>query len=213
MAPYLQLLMNYPVLTAGLVLAPRGIGTIISAVLCGRLMGKVSARLLVGFGFIASAYSLYVMTLWTPDVSMTSIVVAGVIQGAGVGFVFLPLTVVAFATLPAELRTQATGIFSLTRNLGSSVGIAITSALLEINIQANHAVIAARITPFDRALQSGTVARFWNPQTLSGAAQLNAEITRQANIIAYTDDFKLMLILALIALPLVLFIRPPAKAG
>jgi DHA2 family multidrug resistance protein len=214
MAPYLQILMNYPVITAGLVLAPRGIGTMFAALICGRLVGKVGIRILVGFGFGAGAYALYVMTLWTPDVSQWSIISAGVIQGLGVGFVFVPLSVAAFGTLPGELRTQATGIFSLMRNLGSSIGISVTSALLQTNTQINHAVIAARITPFDRALQSGAPAHFWNPTTLAGAAGLNSEITRQADIIAYTDDFKLMLILTLIVLPLVLLIKStPAKSG
>jgi DHA2 family multidrug resistance protein len=208
MAPYLQLLMNYPVVSAGLVLAPRGIGTMIAAVVCGRLVGTVSARILVGIGFVASAYALYAMTFWTPDVGQWSIISTGVIQGLGVGFVFVPLTVAAFATLPGELRTQAAGIYSLMRNLGSAVGISVTSALLLTNTQANHAVIAARITPFDRGLQTGAAAHFWDPDTLKGIATLNDEITRQANIIAYVDDFKLMLILALIALPLVLLIRP-----
>jgi len=211
MAPYLQLLMNYPVVSAGLVLAPRGIGTMTAAVACGRLVGKVSARVLVGIGFTVSAYALYEMTYWTPDVAPWSIISTGVIQGRGVGFVFVPLTVAAFATLPGELRTQAAGIYSLMRNLGSSIGISVTSALLLSNTQVNHAVIAARITPFDRGLQSGSAAHFWNPDTLSGVATLYEEITRQANIIAYVDDFKLMLILALVALPLVLLIRPTAR--
>ena len=213
MAPYLQILMNYPVVSAGLVLAPRGVGTMMAAIICGRLVGKVGARLLVGIGFIASAAALYEMTSWTPDVSSWSIVSTGIIQGLGVGFVFVPLTVAAFATLPGELRTQAAGIYSLMRNLGSSIGISVTSALLLSKTQANHATIAAHITPFDRALQTGSGLAFWNPKTLGGAARLNEEVTRQASIIAYIDDFKLMLILALIALPLVLLIRSPPKKG
>jgi DHA2 family multidrug resistance protein len=212
MAPYLQILMNYPVVSAGLVLAPRGIGTMIAAVVCGRLVGKTGARLLIGIGFIVSAAALYEMTSWTPDVSQWSIVTTGIIQGLGVGFVFVPLTVAAFGTLPGELRTQGAGIYSLMRNLGSSVGISVTSGLLQSNTQANHASIMARISPFDRALQTGSAAVFWNPETLGGAARLNEAVTRQANIIAYIDNFKLMLILTLIALPLVLLIRP-AKAA
>jgi DHA2 family multidrug resistance protein len=213
MAPYLQILMNYPVVSAGLVLAPRGIGTMIAAVVCGRLVSKTGARLLIGIGFMASATALYEMTFWTPDVSQWSIVSTGIIQGLGVGFVFVPLTVAAFGTLPAELRTQGTGVYSLMRNLGSSIGISVTSALLQSNTQLNHASIAARISPFDRVLQTGSPSVFWNPNTLGGAARLNEAVTRQASIIAYIDDFKLMLILTLIALPLVLLIRPPAKAG
>ncbi len=211
LAPYLQELMGYPVVTAGLVLAPRGVGTMVAALLCGRLAARVSPRLLICLGFCCHAYSLYQMTSWTPQVSSESIVVTGVIQGLGVGFVFVPLTLAAFATLPGEMRTQAAGIYSLMRNLGSSIGISITGALLVIYTQANHAALSARITPFNHALQSGTLGALWNPGQMAGAVRLNAEITRQASIIAYVDDFKLMLILALLALPLTLLLRTPPR--
>jgi DHA2 family multidrug resistance protein len=208
LAPYLQDLMNYPVITAGLVLAPRGIGTVIAMVVSGRLLGIISVRVLVSFGLIASAYALYEMMLWTPDVSEWTIVVVGFIQGLSVGFIFIPLSTTSFATLPAELRIEATGIYSLMRNLGSAIGIAVTGALLETNTQLNHAFIAGAVTPFNRVLQSGAPASLWNPGSLGGAAALDGVITRQANVIAYADDFKLMLILSVVVMPLVLLIRP-----
>jgi MFS transporter, DHA2 family, multidrug resistance protein len=211
MAPYLQDLMNYPVVTAGVVLAPRGAGTMISMVLAGWLVGRVSVRMLIGIGFIVSAYSLYEMTLWTPDISEWTIISIGFIQGASVGLVFVPLSTIVFATLPQQLRTEATGIYSLIRNLGSAIGISVTGALLQTSTQLNHAVIAGVVTPFNRALQTGAASRFWNPESTHGAAILNAEISRQANIIGYVDDFKLMLILSIMALPLVLLIRPSAR--
>jgi DHA2 family multidrug resistance protein len=210
LAPYLQDLMNYPVITAGLVLAPRGIGTVIAMVVSGRLLGIISVRMLVTFGLAASAYALYAMTLWTPDVSESTIVIVGFIQGLSVGFIFIPLSTTSFATLPVELRIEATGIYSLMRNLGSAIGIAVTGALLETNTQLNHAFIAGAITPFNRVLQTGAAASFWNPASLGGATALDAVITRQANVIAYADDFKLMLILSIIVMPLVLLIRPVA---
>jgi MFS transporter, DHA2 family, multidrug resistance protein len=211
LAPYLQTLMNYPVATAGLVLAPRGAGSMFAALSCGRLIRKIGARPLVGFGFLVSAYVQYAMTLWTPDISEWTIISTGFVQGIGISCISVPLATVAFATLPLELRAEATGIFSLVRNLGSSIGISVTGALLKTNTEVNHAVIAATITPFNRTLQTGTISRFWNPTSLQGAALLNDEINRQANIIAYIDDFKLMLILAIIVLPLVVLIRPVAQ--
>jgi DHA2 family multidrug resistance protein len=210
-APYLQTLMNYPVTTAGIVLAPRGIGTMLAMMLAGRLVGKVDVRQLVALGFALSAYSLYEMTGWTPDISEWTIISVGFVQGVSVGFVFVPLSTVVFSTLPLSLRTEATGIYSLMRNLGSAIGISVTGALLETYTQANHASIAARITPFNRALQSGAAARFWSPETMSGAAALNQEVTRQATIIGYINDFKLMLILSILVLPFVLVIRPAAQ--
>jgi DHA2 family multidrug resistance protein len=136
------------------------------------------------------------------------IIDAGFVQGLSVGFVFVPLSTLTFATLPAELRTQATGVYSLVRNIGSAVGISVTGALLLSNTQINHALIADDVTPFNRSLWTGGILHFWNPDHLHGAAVLNQEITRQASTIAYIDDFKLMLILALCTLPLVLLIRP-----
>jgi MFS transporter, DHA2 family, multidrug resistance protein len=126
--------------------------------------------------------------------------------------VFVPLSTVTFATLPAELRTQATGIYSLMRNIGSAIGISVTGALLQSNTQINHALITEEVTPFNRGLWSGAVFHFWDPQHLRSAALLNNEVTRQASTIAYIDDFKLMLILAVATLPLVLLIRPARAA-
>src|SRR6185437_7208468 len=113
--------------------------------------------------------------------------------GVSVGFLTIPINIITFATLPSTMRTEAAGIYSLLRNLGSAIGISVTGALLETNTQVNHMLIASAVTPFNRALQSGPAAVFWNPATLQGSAMLNAEITRQAQTIAYIDDFKLML--------------------
>jgi DHA2 family multidrug resistance protein len=209
LTPYLQNLMNYPVLTAGIVLAPRGAGTMLAMFICGRLIGKVSVRVLVLFGFSVTIYALHLMMGFTPDVSAEAVVVSGFLQGLSVGFVFVSLSTVTFATLAGELRTQGTSIYSLVRNLGSSIGISVTGALLIRNTQVNHASIAAGITPFNRVLQSGAVGRMWNPLHAAGAAALNAEITRQAEIIAYVDDFKLMMIISIMALPLVFMLRKP----
>ena len=170
LTPYLQTLMDYPVVTAGVVLAPRGIGTMVAMMVCGWLVGKrVNTRLLVAIGFLATAYALYDMMSWTPDISEWTIVDAGFIQGVSIGFVFVPLSTVTFATLPAELRTQATGVFSLVRNLGSAIGISVTGALLVSNTQVNHAQIADGVTPFNRTLERRGRALL-GPGQLHGAA-------------------------------------------
>jgi MFS transporter, DHA2 family, multidrug resistance protein len=212
LAPYLQTLMNYPVLTAGVVLAPRGAGLMVAALICGRVIGKVSARLLVGSGFMIGAYALHEMTLWTPDISEWNVVTVGFVQGLSIGFLAIPINIIAFATLPAAIRTEAASIYSLMRNLGSAIGISITGALLQINTQVNHALIAADVSPFNRALEAGAAARWWNPGSAHGLAMLDHEVTRQAAIIAYVDDFKLMLVLAIIVTPLLLLTRgSPAR--
>ncbi|MBN8943353.1 MAG: DHA2 family efflux MFS transporter permease subunit [Rhizobiales bacterium] len=211
MTPYLQTLMGYPVVTAGLVMGPRGLGTMLCMFLVGRLIGKVDIRLLLLTGLGLTAYAMYDMTGWTPAVSQWTIVSTGFIQGAGLGFLFVPLTTVTFSTLPAEKRGEATGLYNLSRNVGSSVGISIVSALLVQNVQVNHADIAAYVTPYNRLFQVPSVAQALSPVTAAGRAALDGLITLQATVIGYIDDFKLMMILSLAAMPLVLLLRRPAK--
>jgi DHA2 family multidrug resistance protein len=211
LAPYLQTLMNYPVVTTGIVLAPRGVGIMLAAMVCGRVIGRVGPRMLLGIGLIIGTYVLYEMTFWTPDISEWTIVSVGIGQGFSIGFVAIPLNITAFATLPPERRTEGTSIYALTRNLGSSIGISVTGALLQTNTQVNHAIVAGAVDPFNHAFQTGAILRFWNPWSTQGAAMLNEEITRQAQIIAYVDDFKLMLVLAIVTLPLVLLTRPSRR--
>src|SRR5262249_4997549 len=159
--------------TTGIVLAPRGAGLMLAAMLCGRLVGRVSPRWLVGTGFVTGAYALYLMTAWTPDIAEWDLVGAGFIQGVSIGFLAIPINIIAFATLPPLLRTEATGIYSLVRNLGSAIGISVTAALLQTNTQVNHALLAGDASPFNRALQSGAVSRLWNLGTTHGAALLD----------------------------------------
>jgi DHA2 family multidrug resistance protein len=213
LAPYLETLMDYPVLTAGFALAPRGAGLMLAALVCGRLIGRVSARLLVALGFVAGAYVLYEMTSWTPAISEWSVITAGFFQGVSIGFLTIPINIITFATLPARLRTEGAGVYSLMRNLGSAIGISTTGALLQINTQTNHAMIAEAVTPFNRALHEGAAFRFWDPLSSHGAALLNQLITRQASTIAYIDDFKLMFVLSLIVLPLLLLTRSNRASG
>jgi DHA2 family multidrug resistance protein len=144
---------------------------------------------------------------WTPDVAEWTLINVGFIQGVSIGFLAIPINIIAFATMPSETRIEATGVYSLIRNLGSAIGISITGALLQTNTQVNHEIIAADVNPFNRALQAGSALRFWDPASLHGVALLNREVTRQAQIIAYVDDFKFMLVLAIIVLPLILLTR------
>jgi len=208
LSPYLQKLMAYPVLTAGVVLAPRGIGTMAAMLISGRLVGRISVRLFVIIGFAMNVCSLYATMQWTPDVSEQTIIWVGVLQGFSIGLVFTPLSTIVYASLPMELRNEAAGVYSLIRNLGSAIGIAVTGALLQTNIQINHQAIAQFVTPFSEGLRSGIVGQLWNPASPAGVLALNEEITRQATIIAYENDFRLMMFLTLAVLPLAFLIRP-----
>ncbi|PYY66544.1 EmrB/QacA family drug resistance transporter, partial [Pseudomonas jessenii] len=209
MTPYLQTLMGYPVLTAGMVMGPRGLGTMLTMFLAGRLLGKVDTRLLLLTGLGLSALSMGLMTGWTPDVSMQTVIWVGFIQGTSLGMLFVPLTTVAFATLPAALRAEGTGLYSLSRNVGSSVGISIVTVLLTQNIQANHEQIGAYVTPFNRAFDAGAIKNYLDPMAASGRAALDAMVNVQASWVAYVDDFKLLMLLSLAVMPLLLIIKTP----
>ncbi|HUC16662.1 MAG TPA: DHA2 family efflux MFS transporter permease subunit [Acetobacteraceae bacterium] len=210
--PYLQELMNYPIVTAGFVMGPRGIGTMGAMLVAGRLIGRVDTRALLAFGLGLTAWSFYAMTGWTPDVSQATIVFVGVFQGTGLGFLFVPLSAVALSTLPPERRAEGAGFYNLSRNIGSSVGISVVNTLLTRNTQVNHAAIARQVSSFNRQLLDPDVARFWSPFTAAGRAALNAVITRQAQIIAYIDDYKLLMIATIAAIPLLIIFRSPGRA-
>jgi DHA2 family multidrug resistance protein len=209
--PFLQSLMNYPVVTTGLLLAPRGVGTLIAMMLVGRLMARgADARLLAAIGMMLTVYSLWQMMHFSPDVPEKLIVTSGVIQGLGLGLVFVPISTVAYSTLPMSARTEAAGIFSLMRNIGSSVGISIVMTLLSRNTQINHAEIAARLTPYGDNAAQMTAMLGTNPA--SGLAALNGEVTRQASAIAFLNDFWLMMVMTAVAIPLLLLLRPVRTA-
>ena len=206
--PYLQNLMGYPVVTTGLLLAPRGVGTLVSMMLVGRLLARgVSARLLILVGMSTTIVSLWQMAHFSADMPAGPVVVAGIIQGLGLGLVFVPVSTVAYATLPITARTEAAGIFSLMRNIGSSVGISIVFALLARDTQINHADLASRLTPFDHGVSQVLPAQAVN-YTQDALALLNAQVTRQASAIAFVNDFYLMMILTAAALPLLVIFRP-----
>jgi DHA2 family multidrug resistance protein len=207
LTPYLQTLMGYPIVTAGLVMGPRGLGTMACMFLVGRLIGKVDTRLLIMVGLLLTAWAMYDMTGWNPNVSQWTIAVTGFIQGAGLGFLFVPLNTVTFATLAPEQRADGTGLFNLSRNVGSSVGISVVSYLLIRNQQINHATISGHVTAVSHAFDNSSILHAWGPWTASGRAALDQVIQMQAAIISYIDDFKLMMILSLAAMPLVLLLR------
>jgi DHA2 family multidrug resistance protein len=211
--PYLQNLMDYPIVTAGLVMGPRGIGTMAAMMMVGRLVGRVDTRVLLATGLGLTAWSFYAMTGWTPAVSQTTIIGVGIIQGIGLGFLFVPLSVVTLSTLPTERMTEGTALFTLVRNIGSSVGISIVGSLLTKNTQVSHANIAQYVTPVNRAFENPIVTQFWNPVTAAGRAALDAVVTRQAQIIAYLDDYKLLMFATLAVVPLLIVFKKVAGGG
>jgi DHA2 family multidrug resistance protein len=207
----LQDLMNYPVMTTGLVTAPRGIGTMIAMFLVARLIGRVDIRVVILTGLLMTAVAMWEMTGFSLYMGMGPIIVTGVMQGFGLGFVFTPLSTVTFSTLPRQLLTQGTAIFSLMRNIGGSVGIAIVEALLAENTQIVHSRLIEHLRP-DNPLAQSQLASPYSLTDPSGIAALNAMATRQAAMVAYIDNFKLMMIMVIAGVPLVLLLRRPRVA-
>jgi DHA2 family multidrug resistance protein len=208
--PMLQRIWGYPVVDAGLLLAPRGVGVLITMTIAGKLMGKVDPRWLVGTGLTIAAISLWQMTTWSLGMDRTWIIVSGTVQGLGMGLVFMPLNLTAFATLDPKYRTDGASLLNLFRSIGASAGISVVTTFLARNLQTSHADLAGHVTPFSLPAVDPSYA-----QTLGAAgdtvmAMVDAEVNRQALMIAYLDDFKLMAIVTLCALPLVMLLRRPA---
>jgi DHA2 family multidrug resistance protein len=206
--PYLQSLMGYPVVTTGMLMAPRGIGTLVAMLVVGRLLARgLDARALILAGLLLTVVSLWQMAHFNADMPPGPVVWAGVIQGLGLGLVFVPVSTMAYATLPMQRRTEAAGMFSLMRNLGSSIGISLVMTMLSRGTQTNHAELASRITAYGHTpLPAGV-----DLHSAAGLAALNGEVSRQAAAIAFLNDFWLMMILTLAAIPLLLLFRRPDR--
>jgi DHA2 family multidrug resistance protein len=218
--PYMQNVLGYPILTAGFLLAARGVGTLFAVLIVSRLMKIIEARYLVLGGIALAALTLSQMVDFTDQTSPKTIVVVSVLQGFGLGLVFVPLSTVAFATLPGHLRTDGSAILTLVRNLGSSIGISIVIARLTDSTIAMHARLDEFVTPFNSALAMPDAAML-NLGTDMGRAMMDRLLNQQATIIAYANDFKLLMYLTLVAIPLVFIIgrtrvaraAPPPEAA
>jgi MFS transporter, DHA2 family, multidrug resistance protein len=205
----LENLLGYPVATTGLVTAPSGIGTMLAMLIAGRIIGKVDLRLTLLMGFLISAFALWQMTGYSLDLSESDIIWPGVIQGFGTGLVFVPLSAATFATLSPEMRAQGTSIYSLVRNIGSSIGISLVQTLLVRNTVTAHSSLTERVTAGSSAWHNPAVSAAFDVHVPAAAALLDGAVTQQAAMIAYIDDFWFMLFLTLLVTPLLLLIRPP----
>lgn len=205
-SPYLQNVIGYPILTAGLLLATRGSGTFVAMMLVGRVMRYIEARTLIMSGMALMSASLFIMTKWTDQTGVPEIVVVSIAQGFGLGLVFVPLSTVAFLTLPNHLRTDGTSMLTLMRNVASSIGISIVIAQLTSGTTRTHAILSEHITPFNNALQMPDVRAMIDMTTDGGRALADAMVTIQAQIIAFALDYQMVMLVTLCAIPLALMI-------
>lgn len=207
--PYLQNLGGYSVTDTGLLMAPRGVGTMVSMVVAGQIAMRVDARILMGTGVALLSWSLFQMSQWMPNVPWQWLALTTVTQGIGMGLIFVPMSLVAFATLPARFRTDGSAVINLVRNIGSAIGVSVTTTILADGIQMAHAQLAQHANPFNRALGVNAPSLSWNLNMPSSAAQLDGVIQVNAQLIAYANDFFFMFLLSLAALGVVAVIKRP----
>jgi MFS transporter, DHA2 family, multidrug resistance protein len=210
MPPMLQGLMGYPVFAAGLVTAPRGIGTWVSMAVVGRLTGRVDARLLIAIGFGLGAISLWQMGGFSPQIDSSPIIWSGVIQGFGTGLAYVSLTVSAFVTLPQTLRNEGTAFFNLMRNVGSSVGISLIQAYVTRGQTTAHATLTETLNPYNAIASQPQI--YSQMDTANGLIALNQQVATQSSWISYLNAFHLMMILTVITIPLIFFARAAKPA-
>jgi MFS transporter, DHA2 family, multidrug resistance protein len=211
-SPYLQNVIGYPIITAGVLLASRGCGTFVAMMLVGRMMRFLEARTLIISGLGLTAASLYSMTGWTDQTGAQEIVMISIIQGFGFGLVFVPLSTVAFLTLPNHLRTDGTSMLTLLRNVASSIGISIVIAQLTEGSRRTYAILSQHVSPFNHAMQMPDVSSMINMNTDAGRAMADVMVAAQAQIIAFSHDYQLVMIFILCSIPLALIIGSTKKA-
>jgi len=203
--PFLQTLMGYSVLDAGLVTAPSGAGSMLAMMLAGRLVGRFKPRTLIALGFSVSALSLWQMSRFTLDMDSHLVIVSGFVQGLGLGLISVPLTAASFSTLDPALRGDGTAIYSLARNIGSSIGISFMQSELTRHLKVAHAQLAENVSIYNPA------AAAWHIDTPTGLARVEAEVNRQAGMMAYLADFRLMLLLTVAVMPLLVLMKQAKK--
>jgi DHA2 family multidrug resistance protein len=212
--PLLQGVMGYPVLTVGLLMLPRGIGTMAVQFVLGGLMKYLDARLVIALGFAFTAVALWQMSGFYLQMDQSPVGWSGFIQGVGSGMAYVPLATLTFGTLAPHLRNEGTAFFSLCRNLGSSIGIAIAQALFVRNTQIMHARLAEHVTPYSERMQD-----LPDLGTAAALATMDGRVTEQATMMAYNNVFAMMLVASLVCIPIVVFFRtgkstppPPSTA-
>ncbi|WP_460873183.1 DHA2 family efflux MFS transporter permease subunit [Paralcaligenes ginsengisoli] len=205
--PLLQTLLGYPVMTTGLVTAPSGLGTMLAMMCAGRLVGRMDSRLIVALGFGLTALSLWQMAGYTPQITEWDVAWPGFIQGMGIGFTSVPLTTMTFSTLDKRLRPEGTAIYSLSRNIGSSIGISVMQTMLVRNTVIMHSSLAAYVTAGTLMSRPDPLSGLFDMSTSVGRAGLDAVLQNQASFIAYLDDFRLMFWVTLASIPFLLLMR------
>ena len=207
MPPFLQQWKGYPVITTGLILMPRGIGSMLTMILVSRLMKLIDPRLVILMGLGLASLALHLMAGFTLEVSQRDLIITGFLQGAGLGLVFVPVSALTYVTLAPHLRGDGTALFSLMRNLGSSIGVSLVMALLSRNMWINQQQLGARIQVPQELLETLPSTT----ELLGLPARAILEVTRQAAEIAYINNFELLTWVSVAAMPMVFMFSRPGR--
>ncbi|WP_407276613.1 DHA2 family efflux MFS transporter permease subunit [Halothiobacillus sp. DCM-1] len=205
--------MDYPILTTGMTLAPRGIASMVAMMIVGRIIGKVDIRLIIATGIVLSLVGSWGMTQYNLEVNTWQIIWPLLFQGAGIGMIFVPLSTVAFSTLAPQFAAEAAGLYSLIRTVGSSIGISIVATLVSRHAQIAWNQLGGGITLDNPLAWQYLAPLHLTPNSPQGAAILASTLTSQANMLSYHDAFVLILISFLLMLPVVLLFRPARRSG
>ncbi len=209
--PFVQNLGGYPLIDSGLILAPRGAGAMFASLFVGRLLKYVDPRKVIVFGMATAALTMWQLSEFTEDIDMTTIVVINFIQGIAFSCFIVPVNTVAFSTIAPEHRDAGTSFYSLLNNIGRSMGIALLAGFLVRNTQVSHAVLVEHVSPFNSHIQHFGMPDVWNLTDPAGLAAVNEMITRQAELISYIADFRLLAIVLVVCIPVVLLMRRPVR--
>jgi MFS transporter, DHA2 family, multidrug resistance protein len=202
------------VMDTGMLMAPRGFGVLTSMIVVNRLMAKVDGRMLLTTGYVIAAYSLWMMTRWSLDMGRDQIILAGYVQGLGLGLIFVPCNMIAFSTLPPRFRPDGTTLMTLFRNIGSSFGISVIVTTLARNLQISHSDIAANVTSFNvPAVDPASTGAIFGDIGATGLAMLDGAVNRQAAMIAYLDNFYMLFWVILAFAPLSWLVKRPQLPG
>jgi DHA2 family multidrug resistance protein len=212
LSPYLQNLAGRSVTQTGFLMVPRGFGVMFAMMFAGRLTMKMDPRLLMTAGAALLCWSMWEMTGWTPGIGVGAISWVTFVQGMGMGLVFVPMNMVAFATLSPQLRTDGAGLSNLMRNIGSAVGVSVTTTVLATSIQTIHAQLAGNASVFNRALGVNGPSMMMNPQIPFGLANLNSLIEYRSQVQAYANDFLFMFLISLPVFVVIWLMKRPSFA-
>lgn len=203
----LEQLFGYPAETTGLVMAPRGLASAVSMFIVSRLIGRVDARKLILVGLSLSALGAYFMTWYNLDISPWWIIWPSMVQGLGLGMIFVPITTLAYDTLPREATDHAAGIFNLARTIGSSLGISVAGTLLTRETQVNWNQLGGRLSQYNAAFQHWLAVQGLTATDPQAARSLAGILSRQATMMAMVDTFWFITLSMIVLAPLVFLLR------